>query len=1138
MKNAAAALWCLALAGALSAQGPAKDRFKQLFRDPPREYSIEPLWSWNSALERDKLVWQIDQLVDKGVYGAYMHARDGLDQSRTPYFSDGFWEAVKTSVEHAEKVGFRTWIYDEDKWPSGDAGGRTRAANPERYTAMGLSHRWQDVRGPANIRLEFPQAKFVIAARKTAETRIDAASLTDLTGLSQWRVPEGEWRISVLEPVRRAQPLPNYLNPDAVKEFINNTHEQYARRFSPHFGKAIPGSFFDEIYNITLAWDPLLEERFRAAKGYELRKVLPLLFLDGGPETIKVRCDYFAELTRLYADAWFRQLSEWCARHNLKLTGHTNEDLYNIYDQGDYFRTWRLPQVPGTDNEDFRYTYPRVIGSWKPKQLSSVAHIYGRPRAMVEALGGAGWTVTLDQARYGVNMLAVYGINSFVFHLFHYALDTPESMDDWPNSWFYQNPYWKYFKKLADYTRRLSWLGSQGEHVADIAVLYPVEEVWSRGLTLRPPGEPAVVTLVDRLVRAQLDCDLVDTDSIVRAAPRAGGQAKIGAESYPVLVLPETRTVSLAAYRRIAELAGTGLKVAALGATPRHSAENGADDPEVIRISEKLFPGGAQSSEELTRWLRSAVPPDVRVEEGDGLALRYYHRRAGDKDIYFLANSERRPVSARIRFAATGGAERWSLETGESTALPAGSTLSLDFQPWEAYFVVFDGAGSAAPRYRAATVRERVSSQHPSPAIIDVQGPWTFQVAPTELDYVWKPDPGETKLEVPVAEFRLEKGDRPWRRVRVSDPLNPVKGAARYLSAWDAAWITRYFYAGRHPGELAGADLRFSKELDVAFEPESAQLDLVADGAVECQWNGAQVGSGSGPMSLNRLPVLAGKNRIEIAVRGNGYLLVQGEIRGPNGRRLAIRSGGDWTVTAPGRPPLPAFEFAFPPLGKWGEPTSGRDEKLLPAVGWYRVPVPPGAQWLEAPEVRGRYEVFLDEQPLEASGGRILLPQGSLLRLKVTLAQASDGLQRPLVFHCSKSPGRLGDWRDVGLDWYSGRGVYSTSFQLPAALRGSKLALDLGEVCYTAEVWVNGKLAGTLAWPPYRVDITALAHPGDNQLVIIVANLLANQMRWNIFDGAISRPISRWWHDGNILREAEKLRSGLIGPVRVLAAPR
>jgi hypothetical protein len=81
-------------------------------------------------------------------------------------------------------------------------------------------------------------------------------------------------------------------------------------------------------------------------------------------------------------------------------------------------------------------------------------------------------------------------------------------------------------------------------------------------------------------------------------------------------------------------------------------------------------------------------------------------------------------------------------------------------------------------------------------------------------------------------------------------------------------------------------------------------------------------------------------------------------------------------------------------------------------------------------------------------------------------------------------------------------------------------------------VWVNGKLAGTSAWPPCRVKLTGLARAGRNDLVV-VANLPANQMRWNIFDRAVSNAISRWWHDGNILRDGDKLHSGPLRPVRL-----
>jgi PAS domain-containing protein len=1166
---------------------PAGD-LKAQFRNPPRECSLMAFWSWNGTLTPEKLTWQIDQMVQQGIYGAFMHARAGLDESETPYFSEGFWNGVRTSVEHAKKVGFQSWIYDEDKWPSGGAGGRTIAANPARNRATGLDHEWMLVQGPARKTIAFTNAQFVIAARSTGTNRLESASLTNLTALNLpdgggiWDVPPGEWRVSVFRLNYGDHAKPNYLNPDTVREFLNNTYEEYARRFAEHFGKTIPGSFFDEIGNIALAWDPLLAERFRQAKGYDLATSLPLLYFDGGPRTIKVRCDYFEVYTQLFEEAWFKQISAWCARNHLQLTGHTLEAFRNLRDEGDYFRTWRHAQIPGTDNEDFRYTFPRVVGSWKPKQLSSVSHVYGKERAAAESLGGGGWAVTLDQTRYGVNMLSVYGVNFFIFHLFHYSMDRPATMDDWPNSWFYENPYWKYFRHLADYTRRVSFMGRQGEHVADVAILYSVEDVWSRGFQVGPPVEipglaklvmpeitglatpvvpglatantasrPATEQLVDRLLERQIDSDLVDTDSLLQATPGPDGRVKIGKESYRVLLLPAARTVSLAAYRRIRDLSRAGLKVIAVGVTPRHSAENGAEDPEVIRVSQELFGDRptADSAELLLR-LEKELVSDVRVLSGVRETLRCVHRRFGEREVYWLVNSEKRAGAWTIQFAATGSVERWDPATGDITDLSPSeqsshnTTLRLELKPWEARYIVFHRDGNQTSAGKA----DRPTGGASLPPLA-VEGPWTFQLAPTELDEVWKSDAGETKVELPVMDLRIERGPSPgksqesdWRRIKIVDRLNPRRGATRYLSAWDAAWITRYIHQD-FPGELGGSLLHFQKTFDLAFEPSSAWLTLAAEETFECSINGTLVATGTNhaaPVTLEAMPLKRGQNSINVIVKGGGYLLAQGAVNGGAGKTVAIRTDRTWQVRTQATDGLAAYEFTFPPFGKWGElPLRGKAQPL-PAVVWYRAVLPPGARSLNRPDVRGDWEIFLNERPLVVpASGPLPLPEklasDSVISLRVRIQRAEDGLQAPLVFRCQPARAELGDWQSLGLDWYSGRSVYRTIFDLPAAYAGRHLTLDLGELCYAGEVWLNGKLVNSLVWPPYEVDITRFATAGKNKLVVVAANLLANQMRWDIFDSAIPGQFNRWWHDGSILREAEHLRSGLLGPVRIKA---
>ena len=124
------------------------------FQDPDRAYTIVPFWSWNGTLDPDEAKRQIDLMIDKGVYGAFMHARAGIDYGETPYFSDGWWEAMDTTIAYSARKGFYSWLYDEDKWPSGSAGGRTVAKNPEEFVKKGLMYNIAELRKGENFKID------------------------------------------------------------------------------------------------------------------------------------------------------------------------------------------------------------------------------------------------------------------------------------------------------------------------------------------------------------------------------------------------------------------------------------------------------------------------------------------------------------------------------------------------------------------------------------------------------------------------------------------------------------------------------------------------------------------------------------------------------------------------------------------------------------------------------------------------------------------------------------------------------------------------------------------------------------------------------------------------------------------------
>ena len=92
----------------------------ELFRNPTREYRGTPFWSWNTKLDKNQLLRQMELLKQMGMGGVHIHARTGL---ATEYLGAEFMDCVKACVEKARATDMLVWLYDEDRWPSGFAGG-------------------------------------------------------------------------------------------------------------------------------------------------------------------------------------------------------------------------------------------------------------------------------------------------------------------------------------------------------------------------------------------------------------------------------------------------------------------------------------------------------------------------------------------------------------------------------------------------------------------------------------------------------------------------------------------------------------------------------------------------------------------------------------------------------------------------------------------------------------------------------------------------------------------------------------------------------------------------------------------------------------------------------------------------------
>jgi hypothetical protein len=183
-------------------------------------------------------------------------------------------------------------------------------------------------------------------------------------------------------------------------------------------------------------------------------------------------------------------------------------------------------------------------------------------------------------------------------------------------------------------------------------------------------------------------------------------------------------------------------------------------------------------------------------------------------------------------------------------------------------------------------------------------------------------------------------------------------------------------------------------------------------------------------------------------------------------------------------------------------PFDTRPQAAQPA-GWYRFTAPPGLRALTI-TTRGKVRAWIDgKEVLELRQGactrfKLPAPVPALAKVALRIEQARGcyggaALTDPVTLECAAGRMPLGDWSKAGaLECYSGGAWYRKSVTLtPEQARGA-ITLDLGKLVSTAEVRVNGQPAGIRIAPPWRVDISQQAKPGDNRIEVLVYNTLAN----------------------------------------------
>ncbi|NKQ55833.1 hypothetical protein HFP15_23435 [Amycolatopsis sp. K13G38] len=1147
------------------------------FTDPGPEFSPLPIWWWSGArVRRDRLRWQMEQLISQGVRQAVVMCLAptgplfGSLADDPPFLSPQWIGLLDGACEDAAELGFSLWMYDQIGFSGANFQGRLTTANPE-FAGLALSR--------------------------------DGISVSGF----------------------------DYFGVEACAALLDQVHGELDRQVGRWFGTVIPGFFQDELPAMP-TWGHDFAETFAARYGYDLDPAK--LFEDGDP---LVRRDYQQHRARLARRAFFDPLEKWFADRGLVCgfdqasPAREGDPAGGVTLYGDYLGTHKGFGAPGSDH----WGDPKVHSSLAhahghPRTWIEAFHSSGWGGSLEETYD---WLAPF--LRRGANLYDPHAVYySTAGGWWEWAPpSTCWRQPYWPSYHQFATAVTRLCSVLAGGTHVCDTvlLSPTSTAQAYTTPEGPLEPALRSARCFHRLNGVSTWYAEERgvLEQAGIDHDTLDEATIASGTADHKG-LRIGEETYRTVVLPEVALLLPETAQRLSELAAAGGTVFCVGSVPDGlTGATQVDRPEDVRLPPP--PVRADAPSLLRRYGDTFVllltahdertgtrAPIVRLDNDDwhntGFPWEEYWRQLRENGYDFVPPAGR---VARVE-GLPARAQRWDPRTGARTELAVvDGVAEVPFTDGPMSLVVF---GADLPPATRAPLGEPVGA-----TVLD--GPWRA-VAGSTLDNsqgdlaaadrpgvlpieVWRFEGGRIATFGPFAEgkqWSLSRGIRKdpvhndtlgpkgyvpdefldWRHVAAGERVSvrthlPLPERTGLFLAVGSSAARRVLVDGRElpapgegyqtfstlPPETAGRtvslEIEFTgdggpvrasfavvtdpdayrrpewvtgsprREFEPAGIPEDTVVQVAADGACSVLVNGVEVGRQGDfspypgfreirvhPYDLREY-LRPGRNVIELrlvdcaaAVDGPGLGLISDAGWGTVHRRTTSR----FLCARPRPHPLPGAH--------WLEPEAAQGNVVVPVIpdmapGGERIeelrfPAPLGTTSMGIPTTLDTV-VHIEDAEYKVLDGVVRLPEplrgGTPVVLRISATDGRRGgalLDGPVAVEVTETGTTLLSWEELGLRTLGGQVRYRTTFTA-----SGRTVLDLGEVRGTADVLVNGELVDRLVWAPWRTEITP--RPGVNELEVVVRGTLAGYLD----DASPTTAVA-----------AGQVRTGLFGPVRLV----
>ncbi len=600
-----------------------------LFKNPTSEYRGTPFWAWNCELSEDLLLRQIEYLKEMGFGGFHMHTRSGM---ATTYLSDEFMSLIKACVEKAKKEDMLAYLYDEDRWPSGAAGGYVTKNKNYRGKTILLTQK-KDTSAVTKAESVDTGKTYLLACYDISLNPDGTLNNYEIIGEEQ-EAKGNKWYIYVhtLEDNGwyNNQAYVDTLSKEAIDKFIDITHKRYKEYVGDDFGKTVPSIFTDEPEfsmkwplkyadgngEATMPWTFNMEDEYFKKYNCDILKTLPEVFWDlpdNAPSVTRYRFHDF--ICELFTQNYMDNCGKWCSENNIAFTGHVMEEatlVSQTHSVGETMRTYRSMGIPGID------MLCDKVELTTAKQAQSVVHQQGREAMLSELYGVTNWDFDFRGHKFQGDWQAALGVTVRVPHLSWVSMKG-SAKRDYPASISYQSPWFKEYPYVENHFARLNTALTRGKAVETVGVIHPVESCWiSFGPSSTSSGtirelEDNFTNVTNWLLFGTIDFDYISESLLDEIGGEPTDKLNMGEMNYSAVIVPALKTIRKTTLLKLEKFRKNGGRLIFMGSCPEYVDAVKSDDAKALYESSIRI---EMSENALLKALEPERFIEIRTDEG------------------------------------------------------------------------------------------------------------------------------------------------------------------------------------------------------------------------------------------------------------------------------------------------------------------------------------------------------------------------------------------------------------------------------------------------------------------------------------------------------------------------------------------